>query len=414
MLMKKRLIIGVLLCVLFVTLGCGYFIVDNSNDKIVLKNEKASSKMHTNALTMMYETKAGSGEYMVSSDSTWPQEGYTFNERLSGCENGSTLTWDDERKAVILSTNVSDKCYVYFDKEPDIIYLADYIKNNVYTGTDGENGLYYHDGIGSYTNADQEAGDYSYRYSGANPNNYVCFGSGDVPCPTNNLYRIIGIFNNEVKLIKYDYIDSDWGGDYSGTYSYLTTNYKGSMEEISVYYWNGNNTMNNIWSESYLNTNNLNSNYYSSLTTLWRDMIASHDWIVTIRNYSDIVNSLVKNSYINEILNNITTTYTDEIGLMYASDYGYAASPESWNIELSSYDAESVRNNNWMYMGLYEWGITAFSDGSAFTIHDGGGATFEAIAGFGQAIRPAFYLKDTVILTDGSGTQNDPYIISIA
>lgn len=31
---------------------------------------------------------------------------------------------------------------------------------------DGENGLYYHDGEGNYINANQEAGDNSYRYSG--------------------------------------------------------------------------------------------------------------------------------------------------------------------------------------------------------------------------------------------------------
>ena len=67
-------------------------------------------------MSMMYETASGSGEYMVASDNTWPQEGYVFNERLSGCENGGKLIWDDERKTVTLSTNVSDKCYLYFDK----------------------------------------------------------------------------------------------------------------------------------------------------------------------------------------------------------------------------------------------------------------------------------------------------------
>ena len=83
--------------------------------------------------------KVGSGEYTVASDNTWPQDGYTFNERLSGCENGSSFTWDDENKRVILSTNVSDKCYVYFDKA---ITFTEYLTSQVYTGTDGENGLY--------------------------------------------------------------------------------------------------------------------------------------------------------------------------------------------------------------------------------------------------------------------------------
>lgn len=65
--------------------------------------------------------------------------------------------------------------------------LAEYIKSQ-YTGTQGENSLYYHNS--SLTNG---AGDNSYRYAGANPNNFVCFGSDVSPCPTDNLYRIIGV-----------------------------------------------------------------------------------------------------------------------------------------------------------------------------------------------------------------------------
>ena len=88
--------------------------------------------------------------------------------RLSACENGSELSWDDENKRVIVSTSVSDKCYVYFNRKST---FAEYIINDVYTGSDGENGLYYHDEVGTYGTL--EAGYYSYRFSGADPNNYV-------------------------------------------------------------------------------------------------------------------------------------------------------------------------------------------------------------------------------------------------
>ena len=70
--------------------------------------------------------------------------------------------------------------YVYFDiyNEPS---LADVCINNellfnciqqfyVIYG-EGYDGLYLHDGLGTY--GAQEAGDNSYRFSGANPNNYV-------------------------------------------------------------------------------------------------------------------------------------------------------------------------------------------------------------------------------------------------
>ena len=104
---------------------------------------------------------------------------------------------------------------VMIQKEEEKVFLADYVKS-LYTGTQGENSIYYHDS--SLTNG---AGDSSYRYSGANPNNYVCFGSNESTCPTDNLYRIIGVFGNNVKLIKYDYGTTDelgTDGDYSKTY----------------------------------------------------------------------------------------------------------------------------------------------------------------------------------------------------
>ena len=80
-------------------------------DKNIIMNDTDDNKsvVQSNALTMMYETEAGSGEYQVTSDTTWPQDGYIFNEELSACENGSELTWDDENKRVIVSTSVSDK-----------------------------------------------------------------------------------------------------------------------------------------------------------------------------------------------------------------------------------------------------------------------------------------------------------------
>src|SRR5699024_5513980 len=52
-------------------------------------------------------------------------------------------------------------------------------------------------GIGTYTNADQEAGDNSYHCAGASLNNYVCFGSDEEVCSNDNLYRIIGAFDDD-------------------------------------------------------------------------------------------------------------------------------------------------------------------------------------------------------------------------
>ena len=97
------LIIVILLILIVYTIFSFY----GSNQ--VIKSGKFDRIVNSNSLTMMYETESGSGEYVLSSDTTWPESGYTFNETLSKCENGSALTWDNENKRVVVSTSVSDK-----------------------------------------------------------------------------------------------------------------------------------------------------------------------------------------------------------------------------------------------------------------------------------------------------------------
>ena len=69
------------------------------------------------------------------------------------------------------------------------------------------------------------AEDNSYRFAGSNEsvNNFVCFGTDDSVCPYDNLYRIIGVFNNQVKLIKWDFANSNLLGavdNYNAKYGF--------------------------------------------------------------------------------------------------------------------------------------------------------------------------------------------------
>lgn len=164
--MKKKILIGVSSVFVIILCICICFYVSKSNDNEIYQ-AKVKEKVENQVggfLTLMLETEAGSGEYQESTSGTWPGDGYVFNSELSSCENGGELSWNSETNTINLLSNKSDACYVYFDvyESPT---LANYIINNVYV-EDGVNGLYYHDGQGTYTNADQEAGDYSYRYSG--------------------------------------------------------------------------------------------------------------------------------------------------------------------------------------------------------------------------------------------------------
>ena len=236
-----------------------------------------TSKNNNNLLSIMLETSSGSGDYQESLSNTFPTNGYIFNENLSNCENGSKISWNEENKSVSVKSNKADKCHLYFDVyEPT---LAETIIN-LYTGTQGENSIYYHD-----SNLTNGANDNSYRYAGANPNNYVCFGSDESTCPTDNLYRIIGVFNNQIKLIKYDYANSNLlgtDGDYS-TETYKKSGfetYKGELDFVNQYYWNykndtsiNNGQGSNTWSTSLLNKTNLNTNYLNNIGSKLGDIL---------------------------------------------------------------------------------------------------------------------------------------------
>ena len=296
---------------------------------------------------------------------------------------------------------------------------------------DGVNDLYLHDGVGTYTNADQEAGDNSYRFSGANPNNYVCFGSTENPCPEENLYRIIGAFdddndtNYQIKLIKSDYTTSDMlgtdGRDYAGAYSYNTSDYKGNMDTstIAAYSWNYDTSVSssgsNNWTTSEFNTINLNTNYWNYLGTTWQNLIAETTWhLGGMTSQKNTAKAFYDGERNNAGYGSNPTTYTDEVGLMYVSDYGYAASPDAWTTILISYGNPTITANNWMFMGLSEWTITPNSSSSSnvFNVYSSGYLN-NFYAYLGCAARPVFYLESNVQLQGGSGTSSDPYRLAV-
>ena len=279
--------------------------------------------------------------------------------------------------------------------------------------------LYYHDS--SLTNG---AGDNSYRYAGANPNNYVCFGSNESTCPTDNLYRIIGVFGNNVKLIKYDYATSallGTDGDYYGQYTVGSSNYKGNnYANIASYSWNSSTRM-NTWSESNLNKVNLNTNFINNIGTEWSNKIAVTTWKVGGNIDANVRSVTPSVAYQNEIVNPVTTNTTDnateysaKIGLMYVSDYGFAAEPSAWTLTMGNYDNTTATSTNWMHMGLYEWTISRGADISdiVFYVYGGGKVYCDSVYYGDTAVRPSFNLESSITYVSGDGTQNSPIRIT--
>ena len=365
-----------------------------------------------NSVTVTIDASSGTGtisKYYYSSDN-----GVTYIDSTNNTYTFSGLSKGTYNiKAYVMDSNNKSSSTVSKSIEITAISLASYIKS-LYTGTQGENSLYHHDG--TLTNG---IDDNSYRYSGASPNNYVCFGSTDATCPTENLYRIIGVFGEQVKLIKSTAATSALLGTDGDYYGYNDT----------AYYWNykQNTSINsgmgsNTWSTSLLNKTNLNTNYINNIGSTWASKIAQTTWKVGGNLLENIGSQIPSVAYQNEIVNPVTTNSTDnateysaKIGLMYVSDYGFAADSIAWTTIMNSYS--SYKTINWMYLGYYEWTISRFAGNSygIFHILPGGNVVNYGggwYSGDSVMSRPSFYLTSSVTYVSGDGSASLPFRIN--
>ena len=253
-----------------------------------------------------------------------------------------------------------------------------------------------------------------YRYVGANPNNYVYFGCNE-ECTEENLYRIIGViptqssedgpYENRVKLIKA---------------SNYTEQESGLVIKEEKYQWNI--TGNNKWEDSSLQKKVLNGIFWNNLGE-YKNFISPAKWYlgnpydVNYNVYTPNQFYYVERSDIQGLIKG-QLSFVASIGLMYPSDYGYS----SGNKDEAIYNkGEEYIYNAWLNFGKqYEWTISAArsvnSSTYSWTI-----APFMGYVNLSNVdretdvaiVRPTFYLKKDIILSNGKGTKEDPYRISL-
>ena len=275
------------------------------------------------------------------------------------------------------------------------------------------------------------------RYMGANPNNYVLF--------NNELWRIIGVFDvastnggateKRLKIIRDESIGNySWDNKPSGTGS--STSPEGSndwtdsalMEVLNNgAYWNR--TIGTCPSGQNGATTSCN---FSSigLTEEAKNLIGDAVWnLGGTASYISASNGLASHFYGYErgtaVYSGRPTYWVGKIGLMYPSDYGYATSggtitnrasclaKEMYNWNNSSYS--DCKNNDYLYKsGLKQWTMTPASSKSSFMFYVNGDASlYTSDRGYyAFPIRPTAYLKSSVYIVSGDGSQDNPYILT--
>ena len=280
--------------------------------------------------------------------------------------------------------------------------------------------------------------DNNLRYIGANPNNYVQF--------NNELWRIIGVFNNiddgtgkketRLKIIRDEPIGSySWDNKASGTGSSTSSN--GSND------W-GDSTLQIVLNEgAYWNRTSGECPYgengattscdftTTGLTEEAKTLISDAKWNLgglsgASRDENYYQTAITSAWYTYErgtdVYTNRPTEWIGSIGLMYASDYGYATSGGNTtnretclNTELYNWnDYDDCFNNDWLYTGSHLWALTPISSSSSYVFSVRSYGHVDSNRAYSRnALSPALYLSSNVKISGGEGTENSPYQLSL-
>ena len=453
--MKKK-IIAVFSVFIAIILVLVVIVYNNSYKNDVYVENKTNNKNKVPGLiSLMLETKAGSGIYNVSPDGIVPAKGYELNTEKSGCENGGTITYNETTKKFILKSNISTKCYAYFDVVPPDVTLAITNRPTTYgklgsINCTNSNATYnqkynrvevssinsdystctlnYTDSTSKVNLADYIIGlsgttqgtgkvvnENGYRYEGKNPNNYIWF--------NNEYWRIIGVFDsashgqnnkNLVKIIRADVLDGlVWHKSNSNDWTAASLN-----KLLNGAYYNAQDGTSSGYCYGNSSSVTANCDYTKKgIQAGYRKMIANVTWY--LGGYSS--NSATAESFYGYERGTIVssgrpTSTTGYIGLMYPSDYGYSVLSSSCarTTNLNSYSSSTCAGASWLYGKGYEWTILPFSSNGA-TVFDlfFSGSLSTGIANNGYGARPVLYLDASVYKIDGEGTLDKPYIIGV-
>ena len=116
------------------------------------------------------------------------------------------------------------------------------------------------------------------------------------------------------------------------------------------------------------------------------------------------------NYYTQEIATH--TTSTSKIGLMHASDWGYAIKGFT-GVLGSSGKPQNSSDKNWLFSNGNEWTMSACDSTIPLAVYSYGYLQDPDTAGFSYSIRPVLYLKSNVYVVSGTGSKVDPYRIGM-
>ena len=275
------------------------------------------------------------------------------------------------------------------------------------------------------------------RYYGASPNNYIYFNCSDYSnqsSSTCETWRIIGVFEGKVKIMRNSTIGS-YSWDNKNTSTGAESNYgKNDWTDArlmkllnpgysgtggSLYYNSGSGScyegQNNATT-----TCNFTSTGIKNDTT--RNLISDTLYYLggwsSFEIYSDQIYGYERGT---TVYSGRPTTWTGKIALPYPSDYGYAADLGSCTVQLGSYNDSTCTSTNWMksiFTSSYNWLLTPDSWDPYYVwgvlSSDDVGYSNNSYPYCANLVVPVLYLGSELGIESGTGTNSDPYRLSVS
>ena len=284
------------------------------------------------------------------------------------------------------------------------------------------------------------------RYYGASPNNYIYFNCSDYSNQTSSTcetWRIIGVFDGKLKLIKsesigaysWDNKDTSTGAENDTGKNDWTTARLMKLLNPSNYYKvdsNDNNLGQSLYYNSasgkcYSGQNNATVDCDFTSTGIknaeTRNMIAETTYNLGGWNSNSVYsNQIYEYERGTTVYSGRPTTWKGKIALAYPSDYGYAADLNQCKDKtLYDYDNRTCTSNNWMKAIITNngsntgWLLTPRSGSSsnAWYVNSGGFVSRASIAYVAYGAVPVLSLSSELgIESGGDGSSSKPYKLS--
>ena len=273
------------------------------------------------------------------------------------------------------------------------------------------------------------------RYYGASPNNYIYFNCSDYSNQTSSTcetWRIIGVFDGKLKLIRNESI-GQYSWDNKNTSTGAEDNYGKNdwttarlmkLLNPSDYYKvdsNDNNLGQSLYYNStsgkcYSGDNNATVDCDFTSTGIknddTRNMIAETTYNLGGWDYPDIYpNKIYGYERGTIVYAGRPATWKGKIALAYPSDYGYAADLNQCKQTLFDYDNSTCTSNNWMKSILSTWLLTPFSSDSDITwyVDSGGNVYSKDDTSAAERVAPVLSLSSELGIESGDGSSSNPY-----